>query len=90
MDNLRYPVEGAKIYLESSLYKPIGTTNEMGYFNVSGTCIMNEIVHAVGEGYADGRVELKEINATHWWANATVIKYGKYCYLICNILHDFV
>ena len=85
MDNLRYPVEGAKIYLESSLYTPIGTTNDLGYFNVSGTCIMNETVHVMGEGYADGRVELYELNATHWWANASVIKYGVYCFFVIMI-----
>ena len=82
MDNLNYPVEGAKIYLESSLYKPVGITDEMGFFNVSGTCIMNETVHVMEDGYAGDHVELKELNATHWWANASLIKYGMYDYLI--------
>ena len=78
MDNLNYPVEEAKIYLESSLYTPIGTTDEMGAFKVSGTCIMNETVHVMADGYADDHVELKELNATHWLANASLLKYGMY------------
>ena len=90
IDNLNYPVEGAKIYLESSLYAPIGTTDEMGFFSVSGTCIINEAIHVMADGYANDHVELKELNATHWWVNASLIKYGMFDDLIRLVLLQYL
>ncbi|XP_052785558.1 cartilage intermediate layer protein 1-like isoform X2 [Mya arenaria] len=59
-------VKNAGIYLESSMYSPLATTDEFGLFEISGVCLMNERVFITAEHCADAHITPIEVNATHW------------------------
>ena len=76
-DNVKSVVQDAAIYLDSRPYDPISRTNELGFFNVSNVCIMNEMILVVKEGYESISITPNEVSSTHWTINGTLIKTGK-------------
>ena len=77
-DNVKSVVQNAEIYLDSRPYDPISSTNELGFFNVSQVCMMNEKILVVKEGYESVSFTPSEVNSTHWTINGTLIKNGKF------------
>ena len=76
-DNAKSVVQDAAIYLDSRPYDPISRTNDLGFFNVSMVCMMNEKILIVKDGYESITITPDEVNSTHWTINETLIKTGK-------------
>lgn len=71
-DTFNSPIKDAKVFLSSTLYRPGAKTDELGYFDISGVCLMNETVYIEKKGHSSDQINPTEVNATHWIVNASL------------------
>ena len=72
-------IGNASIYLKSRPNETLVETNDIGTFQISEVCIMNEQVTVDKEGYTSEIVIPTEINTTHWRIEAEMLKHGELC-----------
>ena len=59
-------IDGANVFLKSSRYKPLTTTDTFGSFRVNSVCLMDEEVYIEADGFSSILLTPIAVNDTHW------------------------
>ena len=66
MSDVNATIRGARISLESSPYKQLVTSDEMGNFQIDNVCLMNEVIIIEAHGCAHVKLTPVSDSDGHW------------------------